>query len=121
MEGSPFDMFGDPEELRARMQEMADQMRSSQQVAWADNAIRLAVEMTVAAINRLELSGGSDEAAALFRESSRVSREVVRVETDIGRLARAADLTPDETATLQTLTNDRQVLAQQQAQRMHHH
>jgi hypothetical protein len=72
MEGSPFDMFGDPEELRARMQEMAEQMQSSQQVAWADNAIRLAVEMTVASIGRLELSGGSDEQAIQVRDAIRI-------------------------------------------------
>jgi hypothetical protein len=72
MDGSPFDMFGDPEELRARMQEMADQMQSSQQVAWADNAIRLAVEMTVASIGRLELTGGSDEQAIQVRDAIRI-------------------------------------------------
>ena len=60
MEGSPFNMFGDPDELRQRMQEMADQMQSSQEVAWADNAIRLAVEMTVASIGRLNLTGTSE-------------------------------------------------------------
>ena len=72
MEGSPFDMFGDPEELRARMQEMAQQMQSSHEVAWADNAIKLAVDMTVAAINRLELSGGSDEQAVQVLDAIRV-------------------------------------------------
>ena len=65
-------MFGDPEELRARMQEMAEQMQSSQQVAWADNAIRLAVEMTVASIDRLELSGGTDEQAIQVRDAIRI-------------------------------------------------
>lgn len=65
-------MFGDPEELRARMQEMADQMQSFQQVAWADNAIRLAVEMTVASIGRLELTGGSDEQAIQVRDAIRI-------------------------------------------------
>ena len=58
MEGNPFNLFGDPDELRARLEEMAEQAQSSQRVAWADNAIRLAVEMTVAAINRLDLTGG---------------------------------------------------------------
>ncbi len=72
MEGSPFDMFGDPDELRARMQEMAEQMQSSQQVAWADNAIKLAVEMTVASINRLNLQGGSDQQAMQVRDAIRV-------------------------------------------------
>ncbi len=72
MEGSPFNMFGDPDELRARMQEMADQMQSSQEVAWADNAIRLAVEMTVASIGRLELTGSSDQQAMQVRDAIRV-------------------------------------------------
>ncbi|MDQ2699929.1 MAG: hypothetical protein M3Y23_01225 [Actinomycetota bacterium] len=72
MEGSPFDMFGDPDELRARMQEMAQQMQSSQEVAWADNAIKLAVDMTVASISRLDLTGGSDEQAIQVRDAIRV-------------------------------------------------
>ena len=72
MEGSPFDMFGDPEELRARMQEMAQQMQSSQEVAWADNAIKLAVDMTVASISRLDLTGGSDEQAIQVRDAIRI-------------------------------------------------
>ena len=57
MEGSPFNLFGDPDEFRARMEELSEQMQSSQRVAWADNAIKLAVEMTVASINRLDLTG----------------------------------------------------------------
>ena len=65
-------MFGDPDELRARMQEMAEQMQSSQEVAWADNAIKLAVEMTVASIGRLELSGGTDEQAIQVRDAIRI-------------------------------------------------
>lgn len=65
-------MFGDPDELRARMQEMAEQMQSSQQVAWADNAIKLAVDMTVASISRLELTGGTDEQAIQVRDAIRI-------------------------------------------------
>jgi hypothetical protein len=72
MEGSPFNMFGDPDELRQRMQEMADQMQSSQEVAWADNAIKLAVDMTVASIGRLDLNGTSDEQAMQVRDAIRV-------------------------------------------------
>jgi len=72
MEGSPFDFLGDPDELRARMQEMAEQMQSSQEVAWADNAIKLAVEMTVASIGRLNLTGGTDEQALQVRDAIRV-------------------------------------------------
>lgn len=65
-------MFGDPEELRRRMQEMSEQMQSSQRVAWADNAIKLAVDMTVASIARLELKGSSDEQATQVRDAIRV-------------------------------------------------
>lgn len=65
-------MFGDPDELRARMQEMAEQMQSSQEVAWADNAIRLAVEMTVASLGQLELTGSPDEQAMQAREAIRI-------------------------------------------------
>lgn len=72
MEGSPFDIFGDPDELRQRMQEMAEQMQSSQEVAWADNAIKLAVEMTVASIGRLNVTGGTDEQAMQVRDAIRV-------------------------------------------------
>jgi hypothetical protein len=74
MEGSdPFGgMFGDPDELRARLAEMAEQMQGAQRVAWADNAIKLAVDMTVAAINRLDLTGGSDEQAVQVRDAIRI-------------------------------------------------
>ncbi len=72
MEGSPFNLFGDPDEFRARMEELSEQMQSSQKVAWADNAIKLAVEMTVASIARLELSGGPDEQAMQVRDAIRV-------------------------------------------------
>ena len=67
MEGSPFNMFGDPDEFRARMEEFAEQMQSSQKVAWADNAIKLAVDMTVAAINRVNIQGTTDEQAQQIR------------------------------------------------------
>jgi hypothetical protein len=61
-EEDPFGgMFGDPEELRRRLAEMAEQMQGAQRVAWADNAIRLAVEMTVAGIERLNLQGNAEQ------------------------------------------------------------
>ena len=73
MEGSdPFGLFGDSDELRARLGEMAEQMQGAQKVAWADNAIKLAVDMTVAAIARLDLQGGSDEQAMQVRDAIRV-------------------------------------------------
>jgi hypothetical protein len=71
MEGG-FNPFGDPDELRARLEQFAEQAQDQQRVAWADNAIRLAVEMTVAAINGLELTGGSDEQAVQVRDAIRI-------------------------------------------------
>jgi len=68
----PFELFGDPDELRKRMAEFAQQMQGAQRVAWADNAIKLAVDMTVAAINRLDLTGGSDEQAVQVRDAIRI-------------------------------------------------
>ena len=71
MEGSdPFGgMFGDPDELRARLSEMAEQMQGAQKVAWADNAIKLAVDMTVAAINRVNIQGTTEQQAAEVRQA----------------------------------------------------
>jgi hypothetical protein len=43
------------------MEEFAQQMQGAQKVAWADNAIKLAVDMTVAGINRLNLQGNADQ------------------------------------------------------------
>ena len=43
------------------MEEMAEQMQGAQKVAWADNAIKLAVDMTVAGINRLNLQGNAEQ------------------------------------------------------------
>lgn len=60
-------LFGDPEELQRRMAEFAEQMQGQQRLAWADNAIRLAVEMTVAAINRVNIQGTTDEQAQQIR------------------------------------------------------
>lgn len=54
-------LFGDPDELRRRMAEIAEQMQGAQKVAWADNAIKLAVEMTVAGLNRLNLQGNAEQ------------------------------------------------------------
>ena len=72
MEGSPFNLFGDPDEFRQRIEELSEQMQSSQRVAWADNAIKLAVEMTVASINRLDLTGSADQQAMQVRDAIRV-------------------------------------------------
>jgi CHASE3 domain sensor protein len=60
-------MFGDPEELQRRMAEFADQLQGQQRLAWADNAIKLAVDMTVAAIARINIQGTTAEQAEQIR------------------------------------------------------
>jgi hypothetical protein len=70
--GGLFGGGGDPDELRRQLEAMAEQFSSNQRVAWADNAIKLAVDMTVAAINRLDLAGGSDEQAVQVRDAIRI-------------------------------------------------
>ena len=58
--------FNDPD-FQRRMQEMAEQMQSAQTLQWADNAIKLAVDMTVAAINRMNLQGTPEQQAQQIR------------------------------------------------------
>jgi hypothetical protein len=67
-----FNIFGDPDELQRRMAEFAEQMQSGQKVAWADNAISLAVDMTVAAIEQIQTTGGTDEQAHQIRDAMRM-------------------------------------------------
>jgi CHASE3 domain sensor protein len=61
------DLFGDPEELQRRLAEFAQQMQGQQSLAWADNAIKLAVEMTVAAVERVNLQGNAEAQAEQIR------------------------------------------------------
>ena len=65
-------MFGDPDDLQARLGELAESMQGAQKVAFADQAIQLAVNMTVAAIGRIELTGTSDEQATQIRDVIRL-------------------------------------------------
>ena len=65
MEGG-FEMFGDPE-FQRRLHEFAEQMQGQQRLAWADNAIKLAVDMTVAAMNRVNLQGSTEAQAEQMR------------------------------------------------------
>jgi len=58
--------FNDPD-LQKRLQEMAEQMQGAQNLAWADNAIKLAVDMTCAAINRINLQGSAEDQAQQIR------------------------------------------------------
>ena len=60
-------LFGDPEELQRRMAEFAEQMQGQQKLAWADNAIKLAVDLTVAAVNRVNIQGTTNEQAEQIR------------------------------------------------------
>jgi hypothetical protein len=60
-------LFGDPDELQRRMAEFAEQMQGQQKLAWADNAIGLAVQMTVAAVNRVNIQGTTAEQAEQIR------------------------------------------------------
>ena len=60
--------FNDPD-FQRRMQEMAEQMQASQSLAWADNAIKLAVDMTVAGVQRLNLQGSVEQQAADLRSA----------------------------------------------------
>jgi hypothetical protein len=42
-------------------------MQGAQNLAWADNAIKLAVDMTVAAMNRLNVQGTPEQQAQQLR------------------------------------------------------
>jgi CHASE3 domain sensor protein len=78
-------MFGglDPEELQRRINEFAESMQGQQRLVWADNAIKLAVDMTVAAVNRINVQGTAEQQAeqirsviaAIFPESVTLVRE----------------------------------------------
>jgi len=61
-------LFGDPDELQKKMAEFAEQMQGAQRLAWADNAIKLAVDMTVASINRLNVQGTAEQQAEQIRQ-----------------------------------------------------
>ena len=76
MEGGFGGLFGDPDELQRRMAEFAEQMQGQQKLAWADNAIKLAVDLTVAAINRVNLQGDAEQQAEQIRSvmATRVPR-----------------------------------------------
>ena len=65
MEG--FGFFNDPE-MQKRLGEMFEQMQGAQNIAWADNAIKLAVDMTAAAINRVNLQGDAEAQARQIRQ-----------------------------------------------------
>jgi hypothetical protein len=65
-------LFGDPDELRKRMAEFAEQMQGAQKVAWADNAIKLAVDMTVSGLARMNLQGNAEQQAQDLLQAMRL-------------------------------------------------
>ena len=68
MDDNPFgNLFGDPEEMQRRLAEFAEQMQGNQRLAWADNAIKLAVDLTVASINRVNIQGTTEQQAEQIR------------------------------------------------------
>ena len=54
------------------MAEFAEQMQGAQKVAWADNAIKLAVEMTVAGLQRMNLQGNAEQQAQDLLQAMRL-------------------------------------------------
>jgi len=58
--------FNDPD-LQRQMGEMFERMQGAQSLAWADNAIKLAVDMTVAAVNRINVQGTAEQQAQQIR------------------------------------------------------
>ena len=82
--------FNDPD-FQRRMQEMAEQMQSAQTLAWADNAIKLAVDMTVAAINRINIQGTTEQQAQQIRSVMATVPEAV---TPCARRARGSRRSP---------------------------
>src|SRR3954454_2277350 len=68
MEGGGLgDLFGAPEERQRRLAEFAEQMQGNQRLVWADNAIKLAVDMTVAAVTRVNVQGNAEAQAEQIR------------------------------------------------------
>ncbi len=68
MDENPFGgLFGDPDEIQRRLAEFAEQMNGNQRLAWADNAIQLAVGLTVAAMNRINIQGTTEQQAEQLR------------------------------------------------------
>jgi hypothetical protein len=73
MEGSGFGgLFGDPDELQRRLGEFAEQMQGAQRLAWADNAIKLAVDLTVASLQRINVQGTTEQQAEQLRRTMAV-------------------------------------------------
>ena len=66
-------------------------MQGAQNIAWADNAIKLAVDMTVAAIDRINVQGTPEQQAQQIRQvMATVFPEAVTLVREARTTARAA-------------------------------
>ena len=78
MEGGGFFPFGggDPEELMRGLREFAEQqaehVQEAQREQFATLTLNTAVELTGAALKRMQVSGSTDEQAAALRDAMRV-------------------------------------------------
>ena len=77
MEGGGFFPFGgDPEELMRGLREFAERqteaMQESQREQFATLTLNTAVELTGAALKRIDVSGTADEQALALRDAMRV-------------------------------------------------
>lgn len=76
MEGFGFPFGGDPEELMRGLREFAERqteaMQESQREQFATLTLNTAVELTGAALQRLQVSGTVDEQALALRDAMRV-------------------------------------------------
>jgi hypothetical protein len=79
MEGSGgfgFPFGGDPEELMRGLREFAEQqaetVQEAQREQFATLTLNTAVELTGAALKRMDVSGGADEQAMALRDAMRV-------------------------------------------------
>ena len=74
--GFGFPMGGDPEDLMRGLREFAERqteaMQESQREQFATLTLNTAVELTGAALGRLELNGRPDEQAVAVRDAMRV-------------------------------------------------
>ena len=76
MEGSGFQFGGDPEDLLRGLREFAEQqaetVQEAQREQFATLTLNTAVELTAAALGRMQVEGTSDAQALALRDAMRV-------------------------------------------------
>jgi hypothetical protein len=74
--GFGFPLGGDPDDLMRSLREFAERqteaMQDSQREQFSTLTLNTAVELTAAALGRLDLNGSSDEQAVAMRDAMRV-------------------------------------------------